>query len=82
MSIDITKPNVFEAGLPTLDYDFAATPQQIYPQFRAVQEVAAVALGPVGPEVLTYDLARTILGDPRFGIPPGHPPHCTRHHVR
>lgn len=79
MSIDITKPNVFEAGLPTLDYDFAATPQQIYPQFRAVQEVAAVALGPVGPEVLTYDLARTILGDPRFGIPPGI--HLTAHGI-
>ena len=79
MSISTAKPSVFEAGLPTLDYDFAATPQQIYPQFRSAQEVAPIALGPVGPEVLSYDLARTILGDPRFGIPPGI--HLTAHGI-
>lgn len=72
-------PSVFEAGLPTLDYDFTATPQEIYPQFRAAQQRAPIALGPVGPEVLTYGLARTVLGDPRFGIPPGI--HLTAHGV-
>lgn len=71
MTIDTAKPSVFDAGLPTLDYDFTATPQQIYPQFRAAQQVAPIALGPVGPEVLSYELARTVLGDPRFGIPAG-----------
>lgn len=63
--------SIFEADLPTLDYDVTATPQQIYPQFRAAQEVAPIALGPVGPEVLSYELARTVLRDPRFVIPPG-----------
>lgn len=71
MVLGTVKPSVFAAGLPTLEYDFTATPQQIYPQFRAAQDVAPIALGPVGPEILTYDLARTVLGDPRFGIPPG-----------
>jgi cytochrome P450 len=71
MTIDTAKPSVFDAGLPTLDYDFTATPQQIYPQFRAAQQVAPIALGPVGPEILSYELARTVLGDPRFGIPAG-----------
>ncbi|SEH71237.1 Cytochrome P450 [Mycolicibacterium rutilum] len=66
-----TKPSVFDAGLPVLDYDITATPQDIYPQFRAAQQQAPIALGPVGPEVLSYELARTVLRDPRFGIPPG-----------
>ncbi|ADT97830.1 cytochrome P450 [Mycolicibacterium gilvum] len=64
-------PSVFDAGLPTLDYDITDTPQQIRPQFCAAQQVAPIALGPIGPEVLSYPLARTVLGDPRFGIPPG-----------
>lgn len=65
------KPSVFDAGLPTLEYTFSDTPRQIYPQFRAAQEIAPIALGPIGPEVLSYEMARTVLGDPRFVIPPG-----------
>ncbi|HEY9265434.1 MAG TPA: cytochrome P450, partial [Mycobacterium sp.] len=79
MTAGTATPSVFDAGLPTLDYDFTAPPQSIYPQFRAAQDVAPIALGPVGPEILTYDLARTVLGDPRFGIPPGI--HLTAHGV-
>src|SRR3954464_7269291 len=71
MTVDAAKPSVFDAGLPTLEYDFTATPQDIYPQFRAAQQVAPIALGPIGPEVLSYELARTVLRDPRFVIPPG-----------
>ncbi len=79
MSLNAAKPSVFDADLPVLTYDVTDTPQQIYPQFRAAQQVAPIALGPVGPEVLSYDLARTVLGDPRFGIPPGI--HLTAHGV-
>ena len=71
MTLGTAKPSVFEAGLPVLTYDITDTPQDIYPQFRAAQQVAPIALGPVGPEVLSYELARTVLRDPRFGIPPG-----------
>ncbi len=71
MTVDTTKPSVFDAGLPTLDYTVTDTPQQIYPQFRAAQEVAPIALGPIGPEVLSYEMARAVLRDPRFGIPQG-----------
>lgn len=63
--------DIFAAGLPTLDYGLTDTPQQIYPQFRAAQQQAPVALGPIGPEVLSYELARTVLRDPRFVIPQG-----------
>lgn len=71
MTVDTTKPSVFDAGLPTLDYSVTDTPQQIYPQFRVAQEAAPIALGPIGPEILSYEMARTVLRDPRFGIPPG-----------
>jgi cytochrome P450 len=71
MTVDAAGPSVFEAGLPTLSYDFTDTPQQIYPQFRAAQQAAPIALGPIGPEVLSYELARAVLRDPRFVIPPG-----------
>ncbi|MGV0849016.1 cytochrome P450 [Mycolicibacterium phlei] len=63
--------SVFEAQLPTLTYDVTATPQQIYPEFREAQRQAPIAIGPIGPEVLSYEFARTVLRDPRFGIPPG-----------
>jgi cytochrome P450 len=71
VTVDATRPSVFEAGLPTLSYDLTDTPQQIYPQFRAAQQEAPIALGPIGPEILSYELARTVLRDPRFVIPPG-----------
>jgi cytochrome P450 len=75
----LRETNIFESDLPTIEYDVTATPQEIYPQFRAAQEVSPIALGPIGPEVLSYDLARTVLGDPRFGIPPGI--HLTAHGI-
>ena len=71
MTVDAARPSVFDAGLPTLSYDLTDTPQQIYPQFQAAQQKAPIALGPIGPEVLSYELARTVLRDPRFVIPPG-----------
>ncbi len=67
----VAKASVFDAGLPTLTYELTDTPQQIYPQFQAAQLQAPIALGPIGPEVLSYEMARTVLGDPRFVIPPG-----------
>ncbi|OBB01198.1 cytochrome [Mycobacteriaceae bacterium 1482268.1] len=71
MTVDAVKPSVFEADLPVLEYDVTDTPQDIYPQFRAAQQVKPIALGPIGPEVLSYDLARTVLRDPRFVVPTG-----------
>jgi cytochrome P450 len=64
-------PSVFDAGLPTLDYDLTTTPAQVYPQLLAAQQQASIALGPFGPEVLSYELVRSVLRDGRFQIPPG-----------
>src|SRR6516165_2556880 len=72
MTVGTASPSVFDAGLPTLDYDVTATPQQIYPQLSAAQQQAPIALGPLGPEVLSYELVRAVLRDNRFQIPPGY----------
>ena len=67
-----TSPSVFDAGLPVLEYDATATPAQVNPQLQAAQRLAPIALGPLGPELISYELARTVLRDSRFQVPPGY----------
>jgi cytochrome P450 len=71
MTVDTATPSVFDAGLPTLTYDVTESPREVYSRIREAQQLAPIALGPLGPEVLAYDLARTVLRDTRFVIPPG-----------
>jgi cytochrome P450 len=72
MTVDTDSPSVFDAGLPTIDYDVTANPEQVYPKLSEAQALAPIALGPFGPEVLSYELVRTVLRDSRFQIPPGY----------
>jgi cytochrome P450 len=71
MPVDTAGPRVFDAGLPTLDYDVTTTPAELHPQLLAAQRQAPIAVGPFGPEVLSYHLVRAVLRDTRFEIPPG-----------
>lgn len=71
MSINTVAPSVFDAELPALSYNVADTPEVVAPLIRAAQQLAPVAIGPVGPEILSYDLARALLRDHRFVVPPG-----------
>jgi cytochrome P450 len=71
MPVDTTLPTVFDAGLPALDYDLTATPQDLRAPLRDAQALSPVAIGPVGPEILSYEFARAVLRDDRFAIPPG-----------
>ncbi|MFL0292900.1 cytochrome P450 [Mycobacterium sp. SMC-18] len=64
-------PNVFEAGLPTIDYGQAHHPDDVHAILRAAREQAPIAIGPYGPELLTYDLVHAVLRDARFVMPPG-----------
>ncbi|WP_197504007.1 hypothetical protein [Mycobacterium sp. 852014-50255_SCH5639931] len=50
MSVAVLCPNVFDAGLPTIAYDYTDTPADVYPRIEATQQTAAIALGPYGPE--------------------------------
>ncbi|OBK18578.1 cytochrome P450 [Mycobacterium asiaticum] len=71
MSTDSIAPSVFEAGLPTISYGLTATPHDLIDDLRSAQTRAPIAIGPLGPEVLSYDLARELLRDNRFRLPPG-----------
>jgi cytochrome P450 len=64
-------PGVFEAGLPTFNYANAQHPDEAHAIIREAREKAPIALGPYGPELLTYDLVHTALRDPRFRVPQG-----------
>ena len=71
MNVNSTAPNVFEAGLPTINYSLTATPNDLLDDLRSAQSRAPIAIGPLGPEILSYELAREILRDNRFRLPPG-----------
>jgi cytochrome P450 len=59
-------PSVFEAALPYLDYLQVQDPEDAHRAIVDARRQAPIALGAVGPEVLTYDLVRSVLRDPRF----------------
>jgi cytochrome P450 len=71
MNVNSIAPSVLEAGLPTFSYSLTATPHDILEDVRRAQSCAPIAIGPLGPEILSYDLARDILRDNRFRMPPG-----------
>ncbi|WP_205876382.1 cytochrome P450 [Mycobacterium camsae] len=71
MTVGTSPPSVFEADLPPLNYEPTETPAAVYPRIQAAQRQAPVAMGPFGPEVLSYRLVRAVLRDIRFTIPPG-----------
>jgi cytochrome P450 len=74
MTADIVRghcPSVFDADLPTIDYEHAQDPEEAHRRIRQAQQRGLIAMGPHGPEVLTYDLVRNLLRDDRFVVPQG-----------
>src|ERR1700752_527381 len=71
MTVGTAPASVFDADLPTLTYDAEETPAEVYPRIQDAQRLAPIAMGPYGPEVLSYHLVRSVLRDTRFQIPPG-----------
>jgi cytochrome P450 len=64
-------PTINEVALPTIAYDDADTIDEVHEVIRQAREQGPFAVGPFGPEVLTYDLVRTVLRDSRFTMPRG-----------
>ncbi|OBH40402.1 cytochrome P450 [Mycobacterium mantenii] len=64
-------PSVFDAGLPTIDYELCQSIDAAHEIIRQARQQAPIAIGPHGPELLTYELVRTVLRDPRFRVPQG-----------
>lgn len=64
-------PSVFDAGLPTINYEHAQHPDEAHAIIRKARQQAPIAVGPHGPELLTYELVRSVLRDQRFRVPQG-----------
>lgn len=65
------RPSVFEAGLPPVAYEQCQGPDEAQVILSAARRQGPIAMGTHGPELLTYDLVRTVLRDPRFRVPQG-----------
>lgn len=63
--------SVFDADLPAIDYSLTAAPHDVLEEVRQAQARAPIAIGPLGPEILSYELTREILRDNRFRLPAG-----------
>jgi cytochrome P450 len=61
-----TCPSVFEAGLPTIAYNHLTDFEEAHRVIAAARRQAPIAMGPYAPEVLSYELVRHVLRDPRF----------------
>jgi cytochrome P450 len=59
-------PSVFDADLPTFNYHQLTDPAEAHRVIAEARAQAPIAIGPYGPEVLTYELARMVLRDDRF----------------
>ncbi len=70
-AIGTNSPTVFDAGLPPIAYEHAHNPEEAHRFIRQARLQGPIALGPHGPEVLSYELVRTVLRDPRFCMPKG-----------
>ncbi len=64
-------PTIGELELPTIAYDAADTIDDVHQAIRRARERGPFAQGPLGPEILSYDLVRTVLRDSRFTMPRG-----------
>ncbi len=71
MTINTLSRNVFDIAWPTFAYHDSTNPEEAHDIVRRAHRQAPIALGPYGPEVLSYDLVRTVLRDPRFAMPRG-----------
>jgi hypothetical protein len=59
-------PTVWEAGLPSIAYDHLNDPDAAHRAIADARRQGPLAMGPHGPEVLSYELVRVVLRDPRF----------------
>ncbi|MDT5252730.1 MAG: hypothetical protein QOH07_1681, partial [Mycobacterium sp.] len=64
-------PNVFDAGLPILAYEQLDDHEAAHRLVAQARNRAPIAIGTHGPEILSYELVRSVLRDPRFRMPKG-----------
>jgi cytochrome P450 len=71
MTTSTQRPSIFDATLPTVDYGDGRDPDEAHRVIRVARQHAPIAFGPYGPELLDYELVRTMLRDSRFVMPRG-----------
>jgi cytochrome P450 len=71
MAVTTRTPNIFDISWPNFAYQDSTDPDEAHHIIRQAHRQAPIALGPYGPEVLSYDLVRTVLRDSRFAMPRG-----------
>jgi cytochrome P450 len=64
-------PDVFDAGLPSIAYEHVDDPEEAHRLIAQARRQAPIAIGPHGPEILSYRLVRSVLRDDRFAPPKG-----------
>ncbi|HTQ18152.1 cytochrome P450 [Mycobacterium sp.] len=64
-------PIVFDADLPKINYEHLQNLDEAHEIISQARRQAPLAIGSHGPEVLTYELVRSVLRDPRFRVPQG-----------
>jgi cytochrome P450 len=67
----MTIDTVLETDLPAIAYEHAQSPDEAHELIRQARQRGPIAIGPHGPEMLAYDLVRTVLRDDRFVMPKG-----------
>lgn len=60
-----------DTQLPAISYEDAPDAETAHRIIREARQRSSIAMSPYGPEVLTYDLVRTVLRDARFAMPQG-----------
>jgi len=59
-------PSVYEAGLPSVAYQHLHDPLEAHRAIAEARRQSPIAIGAHAPEVLSYELVRTVLRDDRF----------------
>ena len=59
-------PTASEAGLPSIAYDHLNDPDEAHRVIAYARQQGPLAIGPHGPEVLSYESVRLVMRDPRF----------------
>ena len=62
---------VFDAALPRVEYLDARNSDEAARRCGPARQQAGIAMGTFGPEILRYNLVRSVLRDARFHTPPG-----------
>jgi cytochrome P450 len=62
---------MFEVDLAHIAYEDADSPEEAHRRIRQARHYGPIAMGPHGPEILSYRLVRSVLRDSRFCMPKG-----------